>query len=172
MRAGVCLPLAALLAGAIAQAAGVEDIPRFRRVNDQVAIGGRPAPEQVPLLARAGYRAILDLREEARPETDPEACEAEDAELRYVRIPVSSTSPTDRSVEEFLDVTDDVSLFPLFIHCASGNRAAALWMVRRVLRDGWTREEAEAEATQIGLTSAVLREFARGYIERHLNPER
>lgn len=41
-------------------------------------------------------------------------------------------------------------------------------MIRRVLRDGWTVEKAEAEAEQIGLKNAPhLNQFARGYIERH-----
>jgi hypothetical protein len=41
-------------------------------------------------------------------------------------------------------------------------------MIRRVLRDGWTIEAAEEEATKIGLKeNPHLNEFARKYIERH-----
>ena len=41
-------------------------------------------------------------------------------------------------------------------------------MIRRVLRDGWTIEEAEKEAEKIGLREAPhLNEFARAYIEKH-----
>jgi hypothetical protein len=64
-------------------------------------------------------------------------------------------------------VTDDATIYPVYIYCASGNRAAALWMIRRVLRDGWTLEKAEAEAVAAGLTRDEMRNFARGYIERH-----
>ena len=56
---------------------------------------------------------------------------------------------------------------PAFIHCASANRVGAFWMIRRVLVDGWTVNEADEEATRVGLHSAVLRQFARDYIERH-----
>jgi len=52
-------------------------------------------------------------------------------------------------------------------HCAAGIRAGAFWMIRRVLRDGWTAEAAEKEAERIGLReSPHLNEFARRYFER------
>ena len=71
------------------------------------------------------------------------------------------------AVDKFLAVTDDPALYPVFIYCRSGNRAAALWMIRRVLRDGWTLANAESEAERAGLTSATLRDFARDYVRRH-----
>ena len=41
-------------------------------------------------------------------------------------------------------------------------------MIRRVLRDGWSLEKAEEEATRIGLReSPHLVEFARTYITKH-----
>ena len=40
-------------------------------------------------------------------------------------------------------------------------------MIRRVLRDGWTLEKAEAEAVAAGLTRDAMLDFARGYVARH-----
>ena len=40
-------------------------------------------------------------------------------------------------------------------------------MIRRVLRDGWTLEKAEAEAVAAGLTREAMLDFARGYVARH-----
>ena len=48
-------------------------------------------------------------------------------------------------------------------------RVGAFWMIRRVNRDGWTIEKAEAEAKQMGLKhSPYLNKFAHKYIEKHL----
>jgi hypothetical protein len=45
-------------------------------------------------------------------------------------------------------------------------------MIRRVLRDGWTVPDAEAEADKIGLReSPHWKEFARKYIEAHETKE-
>ena len=87
--------------------------------------------------------------------------------MQFFRVPVSPQSPSDAAVEKFLLVTDDETIYPVYIYCASGNRAAALWMIRRVLRDGWTLEKAEAEAVAAGLTPDAMLDFARGYVARH-----
>ena len=86
--------------------------------------------------------------------------------MQFVRVPISAQKPSDAAVEKFLAATDDPGLYPVFVYCASGNRAAALWMVRRVLRDGWAPADAEAEADRAGLKSPEMREFARDYIRR------
>ena len=54
------------------------------------------------------------------------------------------------------------------IHCASAVRVGAFWMIRRVLRDGWTPSDAEAEAQKIGFKeSPDFRKFVLEYIESH-----
>jgi hypothetical protein len=40
-------------------------------------------------------------------------------------------------------------------------------MIRRVLVDGWSVEDAELQAKVIGLKSSSLNEFALDYIRRH-----
>jgi len=69
---------------------------------------------------------------------------------------------------EFLRITDDPENRPAFIHCTAGIRVGAFWMIRRVLRDGWSIKDAEAEAEKVGLKdSPHLNEFARQYIEKY-----
>jgi protein tyrosine phosphatase (PTP) superfamily phosphohydrolase (DUF442 family) len=55
---------------------------------------------------------------------------------------------------------------PAFIHCASGNRAAALWLVKRVEVDHWDVERASAEAAALGLTKPALKAFALDHVQR------
>ena len=149
----------------VAAGSGIEEIDKYHRVNDRVAVAGQPTPAQVVAIAQAGFRTIINLRQESELDARPEIEAAKDAGLRYISIPIVSASPSEERVEEFLRVTDDPEIYPVFIHCATANRASALWMMRRVLRDGWTLEEAEKEAAQNGLTSAALRTFARDYVE-------
>jgi protein tyrosine phosphatase (PTP) superfamily phosphohydrolase (DUF442 family) len=56
---------------------------------------------------------------------------------------------------------------PAFIHCASGNRASAMWFVKRVLVDKWEEERAMAEATELGAMSATMKTFALDYVKAH-----
>ncbi len=93
---------------------------------------------------------------------------AKELGLRYFNIPVVFADPKDEQVDEFLKITDDTDNRPAFIHCAGAIRVGAFWMIRRVVRDGWTIEAAEEEVRKIGLReSPHLNEFARKYIERH-----
>src|SRR5262249_51099562 len=114
-----------------------------------------------------GGRGIVNLREPEEHNVEEEATLARHLGLRYVNIPVKTAAPKDEQVEAFLKATNDPKVFPLFIHCASGNRVGAFWMIRRVLVDGWTPERAEEEAKRIGLRSPNLLDFARDYIHGH-----
>ncbi|HEY1250229.1 MAG TPA: protein tyrosine phosphatase family protein [Thermoanaerobaculia bacterium] len=159
---------AAVLAAAVLLALpSVESIEGFHRINARVAIGGQPTPEQVTALANEGFNAIINLREESELNDGAQSHAAVASGVQFFRVPVSKENPSDAAVAKFLAITDDANVYPLFIHCASGNRAAALWMIRRVLRDGWTVTDAEAEATRAGLTHVAMRDFARDYIRRY-----
>jgi hypothetical protein len=55
----------------------------------------------------------------------------------------------------------------MFIHCASGNRAAAMWLIKRAVIDGWSIERATAEAEKLGLEHEQLKKFAADYVKAH-----
>jgi hypothetical protein len=70
-------------------------------------------------------------------------------------------------VDRFLQTITQPGFQPAFIHCASGNRASAMWFVKRVLVDKWDLERAGAEAAALGLSNATLKTFMVNYIESH-----
>ena len=156
-----------LLAAGVFAVGGAAAIDRFHRINERVAIGGQPTPEQVEALSSDGFNAVINLREESEFNDGPQARAARDWGLTFVRVPVSREAPSDAAVEKFLVATDDQALYPIFIYCASGDRAAAFWMIRRVVRDGWVVADAEAEASRAGLPAGKMLDFARDYIQRH-----
>ncbi len=141
-------------------------IVNFLRVNPQICTGGQPSMEDLEKMKAEGVRAIINLRQPGEFNAEEEAAKAKELGLRYVHIPVNGREPKDEYAKEFLKATDDPANRPAFIHCASANRVGALWMIRRVLRDGWSVEDAEAEARKIGLRSPALVDFAKSYIEK------
>ena len=162
--AAVLCCAAAVLA---AENGSVDEIAGYVRVNALVSTGAQPTMPQLLALGQADFRAVVNLREEQEFEAAAEAEAVRNAGLIYIRIPVRTSDPHDAEVDEFLRVTDDPSNYPIFIHCGSGNRVGAFWLIRRVLRDGRSFEDAEAEAIRIGLKSQNLKDFARRYIETH-----
>ncbi|HEX8187483.1 MAG TPA: protein tyrosine phosphatase family protein [Pyrinomonadaceae bacterium] len=161
---------AALLFVAAAVAAPQEAPPirNFLRVNKEFCAGGQPRNEHLAKLKEEGVRAIINLRPPGEHRAAEERAEAERLGLRYFNIPVVFAEPKEEQAAEFLELTDDPANRPAFIHCAGAVRVGAFWMIRRVLRDGWTIEDAEREAEKVGLREAPhLNEFARAYIEKH-----
>jgi uncharacterized protein (TIGR01244 family) len=146
----------------------VPPIRNFLRVNTDFCTGGQPRLEHLEMLKKEGVKAIINLRQPSEHRAAEEEAKAKELGLKYFNIPFVFGSPKDEQVDEFLKITDDESNRPAFIHCTAGIRVGAFWMIRRVLRDGFTIEAAEKEAEQVGLKdSPHLNEFAKGYIERH-----
>lgn len=159
--------LLVIAAPAIAQE-GTPPIRNFLRINEQFCTGGQPRSEHFAKLKAEGVKTIINLRTRGEHRAEEEEAIAKELGLRYFNIPVVFADPKDEQVTEFLKITDDASNLPAFIHCTGAIRVGAFWMIRRVLRDGWTVEAAEEEAKKIGLReSPHLNEFARKYIERH-----
>ena len=156
-----------LLAAAVFAGEGTAPIEHFYRISERVAVGGQPTPEQIESLSSEKFNGVINLREDAEYNDGPQARAARDWGMTFVRVPVSREAPSDASVEKFLEATDDPALYPIFIYCGTGNRAAAFWMIRRVVRDGWTLADAEAEANRAGLQSGKMLDFARDYAQRH-----
>jgi uncharacterized protein (TIGR01244 family) len=146
----------------------VPPIRNFIRMNKEFCTGAQPRLEHLEMLKKEGVRAIINLRQPSEHRAAEEEAKAKELGLRYFNIPVAFGSPKDEQVDEFLRITEDVANQPAFVHCAAGIRVGAFWMIRRVLRDGFTIEAAEKEAEQIGLRdSPHLNEFARSYISKH-----
>ncbi len=162
---------AALLLFVVSAAAAPQEGPpirNFLRVNKEFCTGGQPRTEHLAKLKEEGVKAIINLRPPGEHRAEEERAEAERLGLRYFTIPVVYGEPKEEQATEFLRLTDDPANRPAFIHCAGAIRVGAFWMIRRVLRDGWSIEDAEKEAEKIGLREAPhLNEFARAYIEKH-----
>ena len=145
-----------------------DSIRNFLRVNEEFCTGGHPKIEHLALLKEQGVKAVINLRMPSEHRAADEEAEAKRLGLRYFNIPVVYATPKDEQVDEFLKITDDPKNRPAFIHCTAAIRVGAFWMIRRVVRDGWTLEKASEEAKKVGLReSPHLIEFAHGYIKRH-----
>jgi uncharacterized protein (TIGR01244 family) len=171
----VCLSvLAALtLAGpALAQQVTQENVPgidNFKRLETTIACAGATSAQSVPELKKMGYASIINLRlpTENGANIDEEAAAAKQADIKFIHIPFNGQSPDPAAADKFLDVITTPANNPALIQCASANRAAMMWMIKRLVVDHWDADKAGDEAKQLGLTSGALREFAVNYASSH-----
>jgi len=166
------LAVSTLVAIASAQTVTKETVPgvtNFARVETTIACAGATKPEAIVELKKMGYASVINLRvaTEAGADIDGEAAAAKAAGIAFIHLPFNAASPDPNLVEHFLQAVTDPKNQPAFVHCASGNRAAALWMIKRMAVDKWDADRAGTEAAALGLTNPTLKTFALDYVQTH-----
>jgi tyrosine-protein phosphatase SIW14 len=147
----------------------IPGITNFAQVETTVACAGAVTPASVAGIKQMGFASIINLRldTEKGADIDAEAAAAKAAGINFVHLPLSGSMPDPAVADRFLKVIAEPGNQPAFIHCASGNRAAAMWLIKRVLIDKWDNDRALEEAMQLGAISPVMKTFALDYIQAH-----
>lgn len=143
----------------------VTGITNFARLESTIACGGATTLDGIEELKKLGYKSIINLREasETGANVEVSAVAAKNAGIKYVHIPMNRNTPDPAVADRFLEAIVDSSAQPVFVHCGSGNRAAAMWMIKRMVVDKWDAEKAGTEAAALGLTNAAMKQFAIDY---------
>jgi uncharacterized protein (TIGR01244 family) len=147
----------------------VPGITNLARVETTVACAGAVTPAAVSEIKKMGFVSIINLRQPTEPgaDIDAETAAAKTAGINFYNIPFNNAAPDPAVVDRFLETITKPGNQPAFIHCASGNRAAAMWFVKRVLVDKWDLDKAGTEAAGLGLSNATLKSFMLEYIKAH-----
>jgi len=145
-------------------------VRNYAKLETTVACAGAISAEQaVPAIKKEGFVSIINLREASEPDAnvDQEAALAKQAGLKYFHVPFNGASPDPKAADAFLAAITSAGAEPAFIHCSGGNRAATMWMIKRMVVDRWDADRATKEAMSLGQTSAPLRQFAIDYAKAH-----
>ena len=166
------MAVVALLASSAAAQVKKSEMPGVRnysRVDATVGCGGAVDPTAMSALKKEGYVSVINLRlaNEAGADVDASRAAAQTAGLKYIHLPFNAAAPDPKVVSDFLGAVADKNNQPVFIHCGSANRVGAVWMIKRVLQDGWAVDRAQTEAEAIGLQNPQLVTFAKTYITEH-----
>jgi protein tyrosine phosphatase (PTP) superfamily phosphohydrolase (DUF442 family) len=158
--------------------------PRIRREDfpglanyfpiDGTASNGGPIQSSdwaISELWRRGFKTFVDVT----PGRDAEAvaAAARGIGMKYMATPIAREGAVGQidatKVEAVIKAITDSANQPAFLHSTNGRSTAMLWMIKRVINDGWTIEQAGAEAATIGLINddpsvPALWKFAQDYI--------
>jgi len=124
-------------------------------------------------LWRRGFKSVIDI---AGGPADAAAAAARAAGLKYFAMPIAATrSPATfdiAKVDAVIKAISDPANQPVYLNSGNGRPTAMVWMIKRVLVDGWSVEQAGAEAATIGLVNddpavPAFWKFAQDYIVAH-----
>jgi uncharacterized protein (TIGR01244 family) len=171
MHVHVGIFLAVAITAVFAQEVKKETVPGIRnlaRLETTVACAGATSADAVPEIKKMGFVSIINLRvaTENGAEVEKEEVAAKAAGLNYFHVPFAG-KPDPDAAAKFLDAITSKGAEPAFIHCAGGNRAATMWLIKRIAVDHWDVDRATKEAIALGQTNPELRQFAIEYGQAH-----
>ena len=148
----------------------VAGVRNFARLESTVACAGAIKPaEAVPEIKKMGFASVINLREstEADAKVEEEEAAVKAAGLRYYHVPFNGRTPDPNAADRFIAAITSAGAEPAFIHCGGGNRAATMWLIKRLVVDKWDQDRAIKEAAALGQTSEELRRWALDYAQSH-----
>lgn len=156
----VTLAAALALAGATALGAregktSVTVVENFGKVNDNYYRGSQPDAEGFIQLKRLGIKTVIDLRKDSVA-AEPNQVRA--LGMQYFNIPMkASKAATPEQTDYFFKLVNDSANWPVYVHCKGGrHRTGALTAVYRIVRDGWTADQAYDEMKKYDFNSGVF----------------
>jgi len=108
------------------------------RLSDTVAVSPQISVADVPAIAAAGYKVLVNNRPDGEAEDQPTSAEIEAAAsaagLEYHYMPVTAATFPGPHFDEMTDLLDDEDR-PVFAFCRTGTRCANLWVSSREVND-------------------------------------
>ena len=147
----------------------VTGVRNFARLGTTVACAGATSADALAEIKKMGFVSVFNLRlaTENGAEVEKEEAAAKALGLKYFHVPFDGSTPDLAAADRFIAAITTPGAEPAFIHCGGGNRAATMWLIKRLVVDRWDQERAVKEAVSLGQTSEALRKFAIDYAAAH-----
>ncbi|MEP6820369.1 MAG: sulfur transferase domain-containing protein, partial [bacterium] len=138
--------------GLTQQSPDLKKLPNFHEVNPKLYRGGQPAAGGLQQVLNLGVKTIVNLRGEGEGVSKEEE-EARALGLRFIHVPFArSGRPRDADMKLVLSIVNTPEYQPVFVHCKQGaDRTGTVIAIYRITHDGWTSEQAKAEAKSHGM---------------------
>lgn len=126
-------------------------IKNYNRATKFIATSGSIEEGGLPILRKFGFKTIIDLRTEEEGSDDERKAVAW-AGMHYINIPVTGDGIDAQQLEAFTKAIKSAK--PILVHCASGNRAGAMWASYQISQ-GVELEKAMKEGRKAGMLPAL-----------------
>ena len=102
----------------------------FNKLNDDLSVTAQLLPEDMPAVAAAGFKMILNNRPDGeaadQPSSNEMAIAAEAAGLAYAHQPVVIDNIAETDIDGF-DAIVSLAETPVLAFCRTGTRSTTLW---------------------------------------------
>ena len=130
------------------------------KLNENVAVSGQIVAQNVPQIAAAGYKVLINNRPDGEEGNQPSNAEiataAAAAGLEYHYIPITAHNFPGPDFALMSDLLAD-SERPVLAFCRTGTRCTNLWVASQ---DAGSREEARIQAGRLGYDLGMANSMA------------
>jgi protein tyrosine phosphatase (PTP) superfamily phosphohydrolase (DUF442 family) len=126
-------------------------IDNFRVVDSGLFRGAQPGVLDLKSLKASGVKTVINLRADENIDVS-EAKFARQAGLKYINIAMTGVKgPTEGQIKQFLKITQDPDLRPVYVHCQYGrDRTGTMVGLYRLYESGWGFDQAYQEMLDSG----------------------
>ncbi|MEZ5501854.1 MAG: protein tyrosine phosphatase family protein [Halioglobus sp.] len=120
----------------------IDQAYNFRKVTDIVSTAGVLSIDQLKLLGREGYEAVINLLpDDSEYAIENEASIVEMQSITYEHIPVDFSAPLESDYRLFARKMSALSTAKVLVHCAANYRASAFYAIYAHLNLGWSENQ-------------------------------
>jgi protein tyrosine phosphatase (PTP) superfamily phosphohydrolase (DUF442 family) len=128
----------------------INSMNNYLQLSPLLHTAGSPTPQDMRDLRASGVTVVINLALTSSPDILPdEAALVSQLGMKYIHIPVEWEAPTRQNAEDFFDAMEAYHEQILLIHCVKNMRVSAFIFLYRVLRLGWTEENARCDLLKI-----------------------
>ena len=144
-----------------------------REFSPTITIADQPTEADLEQLGDAGFKGIVNLRNDGEPEqplsTEEEGKKVESLGMEYLHYGVGKPPLTTEGVESVCDFIDRHATAgeKVLVHCRKGGRASALVFLRQARANGWGPDDVQSKAAELGLAvEGNLRLMVEDYLRQ------
>ena len=105
----------------------LEGIYNYVPITERMKTSGQPTEHELELIARAGYRTVINLAPASKIENsvfnEAEVLAREGA--NYIHIPVRFDAPAEKHFQRFVEAMEQTGDDKVWVHCAANMRVSA-----------------------------------------------
>lgn len=140
----------------------------FHPVTAEFILAGQPQIDDWHRLVEDGFDTVINMRSDLERAAE-QGENARKAGLSYTHLNLPAYELEPEHIQHFQAVIAHMKNQKVLIHCRTGSRVGLIWMLHRMLNEGWTQEAAEEELIEAGYDEDDLDTFAfctEDYFER------
>ncbi len=121
----------------------IEKINSYKKNSIKLSTSGQPTEAEFKIIANEGFDVVINLRPEIEmQENFDEKVVVESLGMKYIQIPMTFDTLNTTILSTFFQTMEEYRAKKMIVHCRHNIRVSVLLALYRIIKLGWSREDA------------------------------